>query len=403
MIALLTLAFAIDRETALTNAASYAAHSWTMSSANTSASCLSSYESDYTAGTYTGLPYDWGGYMTLEEFDDQIADGYGAGSHSWHGSLWCTAGVDCSGYVSKVWDTDHYATSTFYAVTSEISLSSMERADAFNDAGSHIVLYTYESDAGNPIFYEAAGSASKVRMNSSSSWSYVDGYTPVRFDGIEDGSTTGTVSAPREISSFPFQELHWTAGATSDVIDSYACASDTDESGPEVLYHFSAATAGELQVVVSDDSGVDIDVHVMTAPDGASCLARNDTEVVVSVDAGDVWISLDTWVSGQEYPGPYFISATFTGTVGEPSTEPDDPGDSEPAADDSAPQEDDPTTTPDGADDIDQNVGSTFGPGALVPMEQTSACGCLAGGPVSGLVPVGLALVGLARRRRRGR
>lgn len=334
-------ALAVDRETSLDLAAQYVSHEWTMTEENASIDCAEDWESDYSPGNaYRGLPYDWGGYVTLDEYDEQLASGYGAGSHSWHGVLSCTTGVDCSGFLSQLWQTGHYGTSTFYQVTTDISVSEVKRADAFNDAGSHIVMFAYETDAGNPVFYEAAGSAEKTRLNSSSGWSYLDGYQPIRFDDITDGPSTGTVAEPREILAFPYEDFRWTAGAASDAIDSYSCAPGTDESGPEVLYWFEAETSGILHAVVSDDAGVDVDLHVMTGPDGASCVARDDTEVEVEVGPGEVWLSLDTYVGSQEFPGPYLLIATFTPTGDVTDTElPEDSGtdsaDSEDPGDDS--------------------------------------------------------------------
>jgi hypothetical protein len=393
-------AWAIDREDVLDSAAAYAAHEWTMTSVNETAECLSDYESDYSAGTWYGLPYDWGGYMTLDEYDDQIDDGYGAGSHSWHGILWCTAGVDCSGYISQVWGTGHYSTSTFYSVTADISTSDLERADAVNDAGSHMVLYTYETDAGNPVFYEASGSAEKVRLNSTSGWSYLSGYQPIRFDDIEDGPSSGTELAPREITAFPFEDQRWTAGAASDVLDAYACAPSTDESGPEMLYRFEAATSGTLHAVVSDDSTVDIDLHVLTSPDGDDCIARDDVEIEVEVGPGEVWLALDTYVGSQEFPGPYVLTATFTGELGQaPIDTGEGPG---PDTDTGVPDTDTLDT-----DDTDDALDSVDSLGVRVPLfGQSGGCstssgpgrGWSLGGGIAAMV---LALVALVLRPRR--
>ncbi len=402
-------ALAIDRPGALDHAAAYALHAWTSTAANGYASCVSGYESDYGPGAHTGLPYDWGGYMTLAEFDQQIADGYGAGSHSWHGILWCTAGVDCSGYVSQVWETDHYSTSTFYNVTHDISAADVLPGDAFNDAGSHIVLYTYETDAGTPVFYEASGGAEQVRVNGTSGWSYLSGYTPIRFDGMQDGSfTPGTAAAPLEIGAFPFTDQRWTAGAASDTLDGYSCAPDTDESGPEMLYHFYTPTGGTLSAVVSDDEGVDIDLHVLTALSAASCLARNDTTVSVDVPAGDVYLSLDTWVGSSEYPGPYLLTATFTGTVGDPGDPGDSggPTDSDPA--DSDPADSDPAdsgqTDSSPADSAD-HAGWLGLPGERTAMDGISGGCATAAAPDrdrgAGLIAQALALAGIAGLRRR--
>lgn len=330
MIALLAAAYAIPREDVLDNAAAFAAHVWTSTSANQYATCADGdYESDYPPGDYVGLPYDWGGYMSIDEFEGQLADGYGAGSHSWHGILECTAGLDCSGFVSKTWETGHYSTSTFDdGPTHEIALADLKRGDAVNDAGSHVVLYTYETDAGWPIYYEAAGGAQRVRLNTSGGWSYLDGYQPIRFDDIEDATATGTRGVPRDILAFPYTDFRWTAGAASDAIDAYSCSPDTDESGPEVMYRFEALSAGTLEVVVSDDDGTDVDIHVLTAADGDACLARNDTTISVEVEPGTIWIVADTWVGSQEFPGPYLLTATFDGRVGVPDgVDPVDTGD----------------------------------------------------------------------------
>lgn len=320
------LALAIPREDALATASRYATHVWTATEANQYADCSSDYESNYAPGTYTGLPYDWGGYMSLDEFDAEIAAGYGAGSHSWHGSLSCTAGVDCSGYVSMVWASSHVSTSTLYTVADEISWSELERADAINDAGSHVVLFTHLGEGDWPVWWESSGGADKVHINNSSGWSYIDGYVPNRFEDIEDGSSTGTADNPRSISAFPFEDHWWTPGAASDEIDVYSC-SDADESGPEVLYRFETTLPGTLTAVVSDESGVDIDLHVLESPDGDRCLGRDDTELSVHVEAGEVWLSLDTYVGSREYSGAYLLTVDFEADAGaEP--EPGDGGDS---------------------------------------------------------------------------
>lgn len=395
---LLGTALAIPREQVLDNAARYASHVWASSEENQYATCSDeAYESDYPPGEYVGLPYDWGGYVTLDEFDAQIADGYGAGSHSWHGILSCTTGVDCSGFVSMVWETDHNTTSSFpRGPTEEIEWSELKRGDAVNDAGSHMVLYAHETDAGWPVFYEASGSGEKVRINATGGWSYLDGYVPLRFDDIEDGAVSGTRGAPRDITRFPYSDFRWTAGAASDVIDSYACAPDTDESGPEVLYRFEAATAGTLEVVVSDDVGVDVDVHVLTAADGDACVARHDASLSVEVEPGTVWIAVDTWVGGQEFPGAYLLTASFDGALGTlPDTEPTDTGDT---PDDPGPDDTDDPSDYDAPADQDRSRDLPRA-NRLPPKDEPGGCSTV---PTAGVGLLGLLAAFAGIRRRRG-
>ena len=368
--------FAVPRERVLDNASQYGTHAWAATSANETASCSDDYESDYSPGTYVGLPYDWGGYMSIEEFDAQIADGYGAGSHSWHGSLECTAGVDCSGFLSMVWETGHYSTSTLYGGASEIDWDSIERADAVNDAGSHVVLFTHINQDGWPVFWEANGGASKVRLNSQSGWSYLDGYQPYRFDGIEDGASSGTAENPKVIEAFPYTDYGWTAGAASDAFDVYSC-SDADESGPEVLYRGTVSGPGTVTAVVSDADGVDIDVHILTAADADSCVGRGDVEVTAYVEGTTFWLALDTYAGSSEQSGPYVVTVDFV-AGGEPP--PDDTGEPEP---------------------MDSGVWSgPAAPGERVRISRLGGCGCAA--PVqSGFGIAGALLAGLLVGRRR--
>ncbi len=317
LLLLVSVGLAIDREAVMDNAAEFATHQWTMSSSNQYGSCSSSYVSDYTPGvTYRGIPYDWGGWVTCQEYDEYLQDGYGAGSHSWHGVLWCTVGVDCSGFVSQAWETSQkYGTATFYQVTSDISTSSLKRGDALNKESSHIVLFAYETPAGVPIHIEANGEL--VFTDVDQGWSSFSGYEAVRYDDIADGATTGTISNPIEISAFPLDDLRWTAGAASDVVDSYSCSPSTDESGPEQWYHFEVATGGTLDLRVSCDNSVDIDIHVLDGTSGDDCLARDHEELSIQLDPGEYWITADTWVGSYEYAGPYILTGTFSGTLGD--------------------------------------------------------------------------------------
>ena len=388
MTLLLSTAQATTRERALDLSAEFATHEWTMTVANETASCSSSYRSDFTAGTWVGIPYDWGGFATSEEFDQAMLDGEGAGSHSWHGVLSCTAGLDCSGFVSQAWETSQkYGTSTIYQITHDISAGGLKRADALNDAGSHIVLFAHQSDAGIPIHYETNGDV--VFVDSDQGWSAFSGYAPIRADHIEEGPQTGTQSEPIEVSSFPLSDLRWTAGASSDVIDVYDCAPDTDESGPEMLYTFSVAEAGTLSLTVSDDATVDVDLHLLDSPDGAGCLARDDTELELWIEPGVYWISVDTYVGGHEFPGPYLLSGAFTGTLG-------DPPDEETGSSDEGDEEGSPGSHPPSEA---AHVGGA--PGEAVAWNQIGACSTSSQNP--GRLSLLFALTGLILLGRRSR
>ena len=82
------------------------------------------------------------------------------------------------------------------------------------------------------------------------------------------------------------------------LLDVYACKPTADESGPEIVYLVQVPEDGTLTVSVTDDDGVDIDVHVLGELDGEACIARDDVTATAPVSAGPVWVVADTYVSG---------------------------------------------------------------------------------------------------------
>jgi hypothetical protein len=154
------------------------------------------------------------------------------------------------------------------------------------------------------------------------------------------------------VATFPYVAVGDTTGAGSEM-DGYSCAPNVDESGPERVYRLSIPTSGTLEVSLDDTVGgwdVDIDVHVLSALDADACLARGHTDASAHVDAGVVYVVLDSWVSqwGTAYDGPY--EALFTFTPDDPSWTPDpvdEPVDDEPVDDepvDDEPADDEPVS-----------------------------------------------------------
>ena len=153
-----------------------------------------------------------------------------------------------------------------------------------------------------------------------------------------------------------------------------------------MLYYFSVSSEGSLHATVSDDSDIDIDLHVMTATDGTGCLARDDSEVELTLPPGEYWLSLDTYVGSREFPGPYLLSATFSGELGPV-----------PDGGDCCQGEDGVSTGPDDGYLVDQ-------PGVVVPIGELSGCSHAPRRARTGLVLLALlgAIVGGWRRPRKG-
>ncbi len=98
-----------------------------------------------------GVPYQWGGYTTLEEFDEGLAAGRPAGhvfeaTENFRARVRASRealGVDCSGFVSRCWRTEkRHATYTFAEVTDELSsYDELLPGDAVNKPYGHIVIF----------------------------------------------------------------------------------------------------------------------------------------------------------------------------------------------------------------------------------------------------------------------
>lgn len=310
---------AISRDEVMVRGKAFAYHPWTCTAANLTASCDGAYQSFLVPGDYLGLPYDWGGYMTKFQFDQQIAQGYGAGSWSSDGILSCTAGLDCSGYVSKCWDAGHTTTSGMDTISSQIAQASLLPGDALNMSGYHVILFSHLLGTGEPLLYEAVGY--NVHINVAGGWSYVSGYDPIRYDSITGttvGNPQGTPDNPIVIGSFPYSDSRDTTQSMSDVLDGCGLAASTSEAGPEYIYEVTFTQPGQLTVSVSDDVNVDIDVHLYTSMNTSDCVARHDSSFTYGVDCGTYYIVADTYVGAQAYPGAYQLTVDFTpsGTCG---------------------------------------------------------------------------------------
>lgn len=306
-------ASAITREEALVRARAYATHRWSSGPANQTASCSAAYKSLFPTGDYVGVPYDWGGYMSLFTFDQQIAQGYGAGSQESDGILACTSGVDCSGYVSMVWATGHNTTSSIPSITSSVASNALLPGDVFNMAGFHVAMFTHWLQSGAPALIEAVGY--NVHPNTFGGWSYVNGYQPRRFPeltGTTAGNPVGTTSNPIVIGSLPYTDTRDTRSSLSRVLDACGAAPAIQERGPEYVYKIEITQPGTLNISVQDDAATDIDVQLLTNLSTSACVARHDSSLASQVGCGTYWIVADTFGSGTTNAGPYTLNVSLT-------------------------------------------------------------------------------------------
>ena len=130
----------------------------------------------------------------------------------------------------------------------------------------------------------------------------------------------GTSDDPHPVPRFPWVVDHSTLGAPSDRVDTWSCAPDTQERGPERFYRIDVPTSGTLVVEIREADGVDVDVHLLDRLPGvetrtlAPCVARANTRLEREVGAGTWWIAVDSWTTaaGVEKAGAYTIAFELT-------------------------------------------------------------------------------------------
>lgn len=100
------------------------------------------------------------------------------------------------------------------------------------------------------------------------------------------------------VDRFVFTHGADTRTAPRDLFDRYSCAPTIDESGSEVVYRVEVPADGFLSAAVTEASGVDVDVHILSALDAQACVARGNFHAKADVTAGTWFVVVDTFASG---------------------------------------------------------------------------------------------------------
>ncbi|MEQ8277670.1 MAG: glycosyl hydrolase family 18 protein [Deltaproteobacteria bacterium] len=138
-------------------------------------------------------------------------------------------------------------------------------------------------------------------------WDVVDAYfteEPVRREGMR--ATPKMLTLPATVEDD-------TRTAPSNYFNRYACAPGTPEYGREIVYAFDVCQPGVVEATVTDGAGVDIDLHLLTAPDEASCVARDDRTISQAIAPGRHYLVADSFVSNLvPLPGAFTLDVAFT-------------------------------------------------------------------------------------------
>jgi hypothetical protein len=152
----------------------------------------------FNVGYWTGVAYKWGGFDYYDTYLQKIGNCYGAGSGSDTSKIDSSkTGYDCSGYVSRCWNTStKYGTSTIGGISYSISWEELKPGDATNLSGSHIRLFDYFTEPYNYVmFYEATAGVYPWRTTRRV-LARDNNYVPIRYDNIVDEDVAQCPSIP---------------------------------------------------------------------------------------------------------------------------------------------------------------------------------------------------------------
>lgn len=152
-------------------------------------------------GTWnTGVPYQWGGFSNLEDFDKGLRDGLAAGDvytdekrRQLQDAVSVEAvGIDCSGFISRCWKLPRPASTRRIPSLCEplASYDELRPGDVLNLHNAHVLLFAGWADAEKTrlIAYEAGSPPTWKVLKNTIEADYVRGlgYQPFRYRGIRD-------------------------------------------------------------------------------------------------------------------------------------------------------------------------------------------------------------------------
>ena len=148
--------------------------------------------------TNQGIPYKWGGFDTPQEFSTKIAKGFYAGdvytdkkrALLYDGVSEYTAGVDCSGFISRCWRLDRpYSTRELPELCVELqSYDELRPGDILNKRNVHALLFVKFLDPKKKtiLAYETGSPPTWKVLRHPVSVDYVRGlgFKPYRYKGM---------------------------------------------------------------------------------------------------------------------------------------------------------------------------------------------------------------------------
>jgi len=257
----------VTREESLIIGDSYVQHQWTCTEANITNGVVQDPDGDLVQtpdwihiGSNTKIPYKWGGFNTLPEYDDGMTTGKYAGDIHTAGVSNYARGVDCSGFVCRCWKlTTHYSTRmmddpAWGPITLPYSSwDDIKPADAIHKHG-HVRLAVYTNPNGTILAVEAAGSSTGWKVDYSSyTLSALSNYTPryyIHMEGVLAPPEPPVLLSTTQRDS---GRIHWIFQSL-DNTDGVIIERQIDGNGWEQLYPDSVFSIDQTYCVTDFDN-----------------------------------------------------------------------------------------------------------------------------------------------------
>jgi len=165
----------VSRDTSLFIGDTYTNHTWSAAASNLTNGRITDPNGVeietppwVQVGSNIKIPYKWGGFWTLAEFDNGLLNGKYAGDIATSGVSQYCVGVDCSGFVSKCWKLPYQFSTRMmddWITVAYRSWTEIKPADAIHKVG-HVRMFVSTNPNGSFLTVESSGSDWRVSYRS---------------------------------------------------------------------------------------------------------------------------------------------------------------------------------------------------------------------------------------------
>ncbi len=244
----------VSRTKALKIADTYVLHKYNCSSSNLAPSNVTVPDGDIVRtpgwlveGVNARIPYKWGGFNTLAQFDAGLTNGKYAGDINTDGVSSYAVGVDCSGYVSRCWQMSYHASTRYMPsiTTQYANWEDLKPGDAVHKIG-HVRLFVERNINGTIKIVESTGRGWGVSYYSYTA-SDLSAYTPRYYNNMEDNfNSKRPTLVNAKLESEGLVDLNWNCDTVG--VLGYRVYSSVDGSSWNIILDENSCTITNAKV-----------------------------------------------------------------------------------------------------------------------------------------------------------